>query len=72
MRVCFFLKNTGGCQSLLNYTVSNITSDVSYDASGLDPYTHYIVKVVAINGKGEGHPVNTTIRTDEEGKFKLH
>lgn len=67
-----FLKNTVGCQSLLDYTVSNITSDVSYNVSGLDPYTYYTVKVVAINGKGEGHPVNTTIRTDEEGTFKLH
>lgn len=26
-----------------------------------------MVKVVAINGEGEGHPVNTTVTTKEEG-----
>lgn len=62
------LKSTGGCPSPINYTVSDITnSDVSYTATGLDPYSHYVVKVVAINGEGEGHPVNKTVRTDEEG-----
>lgn len=40
---------------------------MSYTADGLDPYTHYLVKVVVINGKGEGHPVNETVWTDEEG-----
>lgn len=62
------LKSTGGCPSPKNYTVPDITnSDVSYTATGLDPYSHYVVKVVAINGEGEGHPVNKTVRTDEEG-----
>lgn len=26
-----------------------------------------MVKVVAINGEGEGRPVNSTVTTDEEG-----
>lgn len=63
------LKSTHGCPQPLNHAVSNINSAVAYTASGLDPYTHYIVKVVAITGNGEGHPVNTTVRTDEEGTF---
>lgn len=62
------LKNTDGCPPPIYYNFPDITNNVvSYIASGLDPYTHYMVKVVAINGKGEGHPVNTTITTDEEG-----
>lgn len=64
----FSLKSTDGCPPPINYTVPNITNyDVSYTADGLDPCTHYLVKVVAINGKGEGHPVNKTVWTDEEG-----
>lgn len=62
------LKSTGGCPSPMNYTVPDITnSDVSYTVTGLDPYSYYVVKVVAINGEGEGHPVNETVRTNEEG-----
>lgn len=66
---CYFsLKSTVGCPPPINYTVTDINNnDVSYSASGLDPYTHYMVKVVAINGNGEGHPVNTTVTTKEEG-----
>lgn len=64
----YFFKNTLGCPPPINYNVSDITNnDVSYTARGLMPYTHYMVKVVAINGEGEGHPVNETVRTDEEG-----
>lgn len=62
-----FLKSTVGCPIPINYTVTNITNDVSYNASDLYPYTQYMVKVVAINGNGEGHPVNSTIMTEEEG-----
>lgn len=36
------------------------------------PYTHYMVKVVAINGVGEGRPVNSTVTTDEEGSIILN
>lgn len=62
------LKSTVGCPPPINYTVPDITNNnVSYTASRLDPYSHYVVKVVAINGEGEGHPVNETVRTDEEG-----
>lgn len=62
------MKSTFGCPLPINYSVPDITNnDVSYTASGLMPYTHYMVKVVAINGEGEGHPVNETVRTDEEG-----
>lgn len=62
------LKSTVGCPSPINYTVSDITNnDVSYTATGLNPYTLYVVKVVAINGVGEGRPVNEIVRTDEEG-----
>nr|XP_034332451.1 phosphatidylinositol phosphatase PTPRQ [Crassostrea gigas] len=61
------MQSTDGCPPPINYTVPNITNyDVSYTADGLDPCTHYLVKVVAINGKGEGHPVNKTVWTDEE------
>lgn len=64
----YFFKNTLGCPPPINYSVPDITNnDVSYTASGLVPYTQYVVKVVAINGEGEGHPVNETVRTDEEG-----
>lgn len=67
------LKSTVGCPSPINYTVPDITNnDVSYTATGLDPYTHYMVKVVAINGKGEGHPVNKTVTTYEEGSIILN
>lgn len=62
------LKSTNGCVTpLINVTVPDINNAVSYTASGLMPYTDYMVKVVAINGEGEGHPVNTTVMTDEEG-----
>lgn len=62
------LKSTVGCPSPINYTVPDITNnDVSYTATGLNPYTLYVVKVVAINGVGEGRPVNEIVRTDEEG-----
>lgn len=62
------LKSTVGCPSPINHTVPDIANnDVSYTVTGLNPYTHYMVKVVAINGEGEGHPVNETVRTDEEG-----
>lgn len=66
---CYFsLKSTVGCPPPINYTVPDINNnDVSYSASGLDPYTHYKVKVVAVNGNGEGHPVSTTVMTKEEG-----
>lgn len=40
---------------------------MSYTATSLNPYTQYMVKVVAINGEGEGHPVNKTVITKEEG-----
>lgn len=61
-------KGTDGCPSPINHTVPDIANnDVSYTATGLNPYTHYMVKVVAINGEGEGHPVNSTVKTDEEG-----
>uniref|UniRef100_A0A8W8J8V8 Ig-like domain-containing protein n=1 Tax=Magallana gigas TaxID=29159 RepID=A0A8W8J8V8_MAGGI len=64
---CSICMSTDGCPPPINYTVPNITNyDVSYTADGLDPCTHYLVKVVAINGKGEGHPVNKTVWTDEE------
>lgn len=67
------LKSTAGCPPPINHTVPNINNEVSYTATGLDPYIYYMVKVVAINGNGEGHPVNTTIWTNEEGTiFKLH
>lgn len=50
------------------FSVPDITNnDVSYTASGLNPYTHYMVKVVAFNGEGVGHPVSTTVTTAEEG-----
>lgn len=63
------LKSTVGCPSPINYTVPDITNnDVSYTATGLNPYTLYVVKVVAINGVGEGRPVNEIVRTDEEGR----
>lgn len=62
------LKSTVGCVTpLINVTVPDINNAVSYTARGLMPYTDYMVKVVAINGEGEGHPVNTTVMTDEEG-----
>lgn len=63
----FYLKSTVNCPPPINYTVPNITNAVSYTASNLYPYTKYMVKVVAINGEGEGHPVNTTVTTEEEG-----
>lgn len=69
--ICCYLslKSTVGCPSPINYTVPDITNnDMSYTATGLNPYTQYMVKVVAINGVGEGHPVNTKVTTDEEGK----
>lgn len=63
-----FFKNTLGCPPPINYNVPDITNnDVSYTTSGLNPHTQYFVKVVAINAKGEGHPVNKTVTTDEEG-----
>lgn len=63
------LKSTVACPSSINYTVPDITNnDMSYTATGLNPYTQYMVKVMAINGVGEGHPVNTKVTTDEEGK----
>lgn len=40
---------------------------VAYTATGLNPYTTYFVKVTAINGVGEGYPVNATRMTDQEG-----
>uniref|UniRef100_K1RD42 Receptor-type tyrosine-protein phosphatase N2 n=1 Tax=Magallana gigas TaxID=29159 RepID=K1RD42_MAGGI len=66
--ICSICKSTVGCPSPINYTVPDITNnDVSYTATGLNPYTLYVVKVVAINGVGEGRPVNEIVRTDEEG-----
>lgn len=62
------MKSTYGCPPPIYYTVSDITNnDVSYTATSLNSYTHYTVKVVAINGEGEGRPVNSTVTTDEEG-----
>lgn len=67
-KLLYFFKNTLGCPLPINYNVPDITNkDVSYTASGLNPYTQYLVKVVAINAKGEGRPVNTTVKTEEEG-----
>lgn len=40
---------------------------VAYTATGLNPYTKYFVKVTAINGVGEGYPVNATTMTLQEG-----
>lgn len=63
------LKSTVGCPSPINYSVPDITNNyMSYTATGLMPYTQYMVKVAVINGVGGGHPVNTKITTDEEGK----
>lgn len=73
--ICCYLslKSTVGCPSPINYTVPDITNnDMSYTATGLNPYTQYMVKVVAINGKGEGHPVNETVTTYEEGSIILN
>lgn len=73
--ICCYLslKSTVGCPSPINYTVPDITNNnVSYTATGLIPYTHYMVKVVAINGVGEGRPVNSTVTTDEEGSIILN
>lgn len=44
---------------------------VSYTATGLNPYTTYIVRVTAINGVGEGYPVNATTMTEQEGIQQL-
>lgn len=64
----YFFKNTLGCPPPVNYNVPDITNnDVSYTARGLMPYTHYMVKVVAINGEGEGRPMNNSVTTDEDG-----
>lgn len=66
---CYFsLKSTVGCPPPINYSVTDITNnDLSYTVTSLNPYTQYMVKVVAINSEGEGHPVNTTVTTKEEG-----
>lgn len=40
---------------------------MSYTATGLNPYITYFVRVTAINGVGEGYPVNATTMTDQEG-----
>ncbi|XP_052712082.1 receptor-type tyrosine-protein phosphatase eta-like isoform X2 [Crassostrea angulata] len=65
--LCDLCVNTSsGCTNLTNENVANITLPVSYTATGLNPYTTYFVRVTAINGVGEGHPVNATRMTDQE------
>lgn len=65
------LKSTHGCPPPINYSVPDITNNnMSYTATGLMPYTHYMVKVVAINGEGDGHPANETVNTNEEGTIQ--
>nr|XP_034332445.1 receptor-type tyrosine-protein phosphatase eta isoform X3 [Crassostrea gigas] len=65
--LCDLCVNTSsGCTNLTNENVANITLPVSYTATGLNPYTTYFVRVTAINGVGEGYPVNATRMTDQE------
>lgn len=40
-----------------------------YTVTDLNPYTQYIVEVAAVNGHGEGHRVNKTQMTGEEGNI---
>lgn len=43
-------------------------SSVSLTLMNLNPFTHYIVQVTAVNGENEGHPINGSTVTDEESK----
>ncbi|XP_061176197.1 phosphatidylinositol phosphatase PTPRQ-like [Saccostrea echinata] len=58
--------STNGCPYTKTETRLDITKPVIYPATGLKPYTKYIVKVAAVNGNGEGRFSNATAKTDEE------
>ncbi|XP_062620048.1 phosphatidylinositol phosphatase PTPRQ-like, partial [Saccostrea cucullata] len=45
---------------------SEITQPMVHQVTDLKPYTHYIVKVAAVNGNGEGRFNNATAKTAEE------
>lgn len=64
----FFLKSIVGCLLFINYIVFDIiNNDVLYIVIGMNLYILYVVKVVVINGVGEGCFVNEIVRIDEEG-----
>lgn len=67
----FFLKITNNCPAVIYHPVSNISEPVSYNVTGLNPYTSYIVRVAAVNGVGEGHLANDSAKTKEESKVTI-
>lgn len=56
---------------MIYHPVSNISEPVSYNVTGLNPYTSYIVRVAAVNGVGEGHLANDSAKTKEESKVTI-
>lgn len=68
----FFLKNMiSGCLDFLNFDVDNILMFVLYLVRDLNLYIIYFVKVIVINGVGEGYFVNVIVLIDEEGIFYI-
>lgn len=63
----FYLKSIVNCLLLINYIVFNIINVVLYIVSNLYLYMKYMVKVVVINGEGEGYLVNIIVIIEEEG-----
>ncbi|XP_061176199.1 phosphatidylinositol phosphatase PTPRQ-like [Saccostrea echinata] len=68
----FLVGNCPQCMSLVDCAdrqfvlKPDITQPVVHQVKGLKPYTHYVVKVAAVNGNGEGRFNIATVKTDEE------
>ncbi|XP_033740872.1 uncharacterized protein LOC117327801 [Pecten maximus] len=40
----------------------------TYTVDNLNPYITYTISVLAVNAAGDGHPITTYVRTDQEGR----